>query len=81
MDFILIQGVGALAFMLGIIMYQVNRRSRILILQTIYNLLYGVQYFLLGGVNSMLMCIIGAVRNLVFYNDDKISKRNRVLAF
>ena len=77
MNFILIQGIGFLALILGMVTYQINKRKNILILQTICNVLYGTQYFLLGSVNSMFMCLIGAVRNTIFCYDSKMSNRNR----
>lgn len=78
MYFFIAQGVGVIALIIGIIMFQLNKRRDILWLQTIYNLLYGVQYLLLGSLNSFFMCIIGAARGIVFSFDSKFSKKVNV---
>lgn len=79
----MIQGLGILAFAIGIITYQFNKKKTILMLLIIFNLIYGVQYLLLGSPNSMFMCIFGAVRNAIFYFENKFSIRIRyyILSF
>lgn len=83
MNFWIIQGLGFAAFLVGISIYQFNKRRTILSLQTVYNLLFGIQYLLLGSLNSMLMCVIGAGRNIIFCYDSRFSKKTRyfILSF
>ena len=77
MNFWVIQGLGFAAFLIGISTYQFNKRTTILSLQTVYNLLFGIQYLLLGSLNSMLMCVTGAGRNIIFCYDDSLNKKAR----
>lgn len=77
MNSLVIQGLGFVAFFIGIVTYQFNKKKTILILLTVYNLLFGIQYFLLGSRNSMLMCIIGSGRNIILCYDYRYSKKVR----
>lgn len=83
MNFWVIQGLGFIAFLIGITTYQFNNRRTILSLLTVYNSLFGIQYLLLGSLNSMLLCMIGAGRNIVFYYDNKFGRKARyfILSF
>lgn len=72
--FLFVQGIGVIALLLEILIYQINRRRYILILQAICNLLFAVQYLLLNSINSMCMCLLGTIRNVVFANNDRYEK-------
>jgi len=79
MNFWIIQGLGFTAFLIGISMYQLNKRRIILSLQATHSLLFGIHYLLLGSLNSMLMCISGAGRNIIFQYDNRFSKKVRYI--
>jgi hypothetical protein len=79
MNFILVQGLGFVALSVGICSYQLNKRKHILLVQSIYHLLFGLQYLLLGSLVSMLLCIIGTARNIIFTYDYKYSKKTRYI--
>ena len=63
---ILIQGIGVLGILASILSFQCRKHSRILALRTANELLFAVQYAMLGAYTGMAMNLVGCVRNTVF---------------
>lgn len=82
MDFIIIQGIGFVGSFINLYTFQINRRKRILTLQTFVNIIFALQYLFLHSTNSAIMCMIGGVRNIAFFYDNKYSEniKNIMLA-
>ena len=51
----LIQGIGLIAFALFLLSYQVRSNRGLFAMQTLGNLLFALQFFLLGGVGGALI--------------------------
>ena len=54
----LIQGIGLIAFALFLLSYQVRSNRRLFAMQTLGNLLFALQFFLLGGVGGAIGSLI-----------------------
>lgn len=70
-----IQIFGILALLIWCISVQVNKREKVLLLQTLANVFYAVQYFLLGTSLTGYMNLISVIRILIFYNNEKKQKK------
>lgn len=58
----LIQGIGLIAFALFLLSYQVRSNRRLFAMQTLGNLLFALQFFLLGGVGGAICSLISCFR-------------------
>ncbi len=58
----LIQGIGLIAFALFLLSYQVRSNRRLFAMQTLGNLLFALQFFLLGGVGGAIGSLISCFR-------------------
>ena len=76
MDFmnIVIQGIGVLGILASILSFQCKKHNRLMALRTANELLFAIQYGLLGAYTGLAMNLIGCVRNTVF---TEMVKRNK----
>lgn len=60
------QGVGILGIIAAILAFQCKKHRNIMIFRTANEMLFAVQYFMLGAYTGMAMNIIGSTRNMTF---------------
>lgn len=83
---IILHGVGILGILAAILAFQCRKHNRILAFRTANELLFAVQYFLLGmagqaaAYTGMAMNLVGCVRNTVFTEQVKRGKSTKVSA-
>ena len=63
---VLIQGIGVVGILAGVVSFQCNRHSRALLFKTMDEFCFGLQYLLLGGWSGMILNFLGCFRNLLF---------------
>lgn len=63
---VLVQGVGVLGIVASVVGFQCKKHKSIMISRTLLELLFAVQYGLLGAFTGMAMNIFGCVRNIIF---------------
>lgn len=63
---IILQGVGILGIIASIISFQCRRHKPLMIFRTLNELLFAVQYLMLGAYTGMAMNIVGCIRNMMF---------------
>ena len=68
---LLIQLVGFVAMAASFLVFQTNRRSRMLVLQIFASILWSIHFLFLGALTGSAMGILGGVRNFVFYRVGK----------
>ncbi len=68
MDTYIIQGIGFVGMTLAVISFQKNTNKGILLFQTLTSAAFATQFILLGAYTGAVMNILGALRNIVFYN-------------
>ena len=68
---IFIQLIGFVAFVLSLLIFQVNKRSSMLRIQMVACLLYAIHFFMLGAYTGAAMNVAGVARNFSF---DKLKK-------
>lgn len=71
---IIAQITGILAIIAFAISPQQKTKNKVLIFQLLSNILYALQYLILGAFSAVATSIIGAVNNLVFYGYAKKDK-------
>lgn len=74
MENLLIQIIGALAVLLWVISVQQKKQYKILFLQALANLMYTIQYFLLGVFTAGSMNLVSCGRCFLFYKKRKEKK-------
>ena len=67
MSFIAGNLVGAVALILSVIGLQQNTDKKFLFFQIVINLLYTLQYFLLNATAGLSICLVNAIRCIIFY--------------
>ncbi len=69
-----IQLIGILGFCIVVLSFYKKETTTILLYQVTSNFIYGVHYFLLGGLSGAFCCVIGMARNvtLIKCNNKKI---------
>lgn len=74
LNFILIQIIGAFAWIFLYLSYHRKTTNKILIFQIIANILFIVHYFLLGGYTALAICFVEIIFDYLYYktNDDKL---------
>lgn len=77
---IVVQGIGFLGMIASIVSFQCKKHSQVVTLRTINELLFAVQYFLLGAYTGMAMNLIGCVRNVIFTEMVKRQKKTTKVA-
>ncbi len=63
---IIVQGIGALGLLASILAFQFRSHKKIMLFRTANELLFALQYLLLGGYTGMLLNTFGTARNLMF---------------
>ena len=72
----LIQGIGLIAFALFLLSYQVRSNRGLFAMQTLGNLLFALQFFLLGGVGGAVGSLISCFRNSLLLSSKKYPNKN-----
>lgn len=62
----IIQGIGFCGILCSVISFQCKKHGKILFFRTMNELLFGIQYLLLGAYTGAAMNFIGCVRNILF---------------
>lgn len=70
-SFILIQLLGLIPSIIAFTSLQTNNRKRILILQIGCNIIWGFHYGLLGAFTAVMTNIVGLLRAVLCYHNDK----------
>lgn len=65
------QVIGFVGTIVSFIIFQQNKRSRIIGLQILSTSLFAVHYILLGAFTGAALNLIAVTRSIVFYNNDK----------
>ncbi|MBE5820758.1 MAG: YgjV family protein [Clostridiales bacterium] len=76
--FIIAQLIGLIIIFLSIIGLQQKKGERFLFYQTIINILYIVQYILLGAITGAVICTIAMIRCIIFWKYKKENKKTPV---
>ena len=61
------QIVGIVAMGLGVLSFQAKESKKILIIQTIANIIWSTHYFLLNSMMGFVLNIYSAIRNATYY--------------
>lgn len=61
-----IQAIGVIGIIASILSFQCKEHSRLMVLRTVNELFFALQYGLLGAFTGMAMNIIGSARNIIF---------------
>ena len=72
--FILTQALGLCGILCGAIAFQCKKHSNIMLFRTVNELLFAIQYLLLGAYTGMAMDLIGCLRNQLFASQIKRNK-------
>lgn len=75
---IFIQLIGGFGIIASILSFQCKKHNSILLFRTLNELLFALQYFLLGAFTGMTMNLVGCVRNLIFVRQVSKSKKTTV---
>lgn len=77
------QIIGILAVIAYILSYQMKKRNSIVLVNTISNVLYVLQYILLGAFEGAAIDCLSAVSSMAAYNKDKnfIAKHTKLIVF
>ncbi|MBQ9964141.1 MAG: YgjV family protein [Clostridia bacterium] len=60
------QGIGYIGLLFGVLSCQLKEHKRILFCKTMNELVFGIQYILLGATTGLIMNFFSCVRNTVF---------------
>ena len=67
---------GTIAVIIWALSIQNKEKEKILIFQTIANIFYTIQYFILKSTTASLLCLISAIRCIVFSKEE--TKNNKI---
>jgi hypothetical protein len=67
MDNLLAQLVGIIGMILLAVCFQAKNKKKTLILKFSADIAWGIHYLLLGGISAVVLNIIGALRETIFY--------------
>lgn len=70
---------GYAAIAASVLIYQQKSRSGLLIWKAISDVLWIVHYFLLGGYTGAAVTCVALMREIVFFNSDRHSKKGKIL--
>ena len=70
-EFIGVQILGFLAWILLVLSYYRKSTNKILVFQIISTILFCLHYFLLGAYSGLLICVFEVVRDYLYYRTDK----------
>lgn len=71
MYYYIVQAIGIVGMILAFISFQKNSNKQILLYQTFAAVAFTLHFWLLGAFTGAAMNILGASRNIVFYNREK----------
>lgn len=71
MNFILIQVIGAIAFITLVASYYQKEKKKILFIQIIAYILFAIHYYLLSGVSGTICNVLGLLSLLSIYIMEK----------
>jgi len=71
LEFILIQLIGIIAWIMLVLSYHRKDTNRILVFQIIGTFLYCVHYFLLGAYSGLFICAFEVIFDFLYYKTDK----------
>lgn len=63
---LIVQLLGLLGIIANVMTFQSSEHKKLIVLKTANELLFGVQYLLLGAYTGMAMNFVGCVRNVIF---------------
>jgi len=69
-NFLLIQGIGIIAWIVLLLSYYREDTNKILFFQTVATFLYCIHYYLLGAYSGLFICVFEVVRDLLYYKTD-----------
>ena len=72
--------LGALGIVAAVLAFQCKRHGRVLTYRTANEILFGVQFFLLGAYTGVAMNAVGSIRNTIFTVEVKRGKSTRLTA-
>ena len=73
--------LGALGIVAAVLAFQCKRHGRVLTYRTANEILFGIQFFLLGAYTGVAMNLVGSLRNTIFTLQVKHGKSTRLTAF
>lgn len=79
MDFVLIQCIGAIAFILLILSYFKKEKSKILFMQILAYIMFTIHYYLLSGITGAICNFVGLIALITIYLFDKYELKNKRL--
>lgn len=77
--YIIGQGLGVVAVVLGFICFQMKTARRILVCQIVTALVFSLHYLLIGAMTAVGLNLLAAVKCLVYYFRDKRGSKSMVL--
>lgn len=78
---ILIDLLGALGIVAAVLAFQCKRHERVLLYRTANEILFGIQFFLLGAYTGVAMNVVGSIRNTIFTAEVKRGRSTRLTGF
>lgn len=63
---ILVQGIGFVGIIASVISFQFKTHKNVITFRTINELLFAVQYFMLGAYTGFVLGVVGCIRNFIF---------------
>ena len=69
-NFILIQLIGVVAWIILVISYYKPNTNKILVYHLIASILYCIHYYLLSAYSGLFICILEVVRDFLYYKTD-----------
>ena len=69
-NFLLIQSIGIIAWIILVLSYYRKDTNRILIFQIIATFLYCIHYYMLGAYSGLFICTFEVVRDVLYYKTD-----------
>ncbi|MDY3928486.1 MAG: YgjV family protein [Clostridia bacterium] len=75
---IIIQIIGGFGILASIISFQCKKHNKILLFRTLNELIFAIQYFLLGAYTGMAMNLVGCVRNIIFTKKIEKNKKTNI---
>ncbi len=70
-EFVFIQLIGLLAWLILLISYYRKDTNRILAFQIIATILYCVHYFLLGAYSGLFICLVEVICDFLYFKTEK----------
>ena len=69
--YIIGQGLGVVAIILGFLSYQVRSQKKLLLLQTATGVVFCLHFLMIGATSGMALNVISVIRNTVYYFRNK----------